>query len=207
MPDYSNGKIYKVTSSKVDLPYIGSTTQSLSSRLSGHRRDYQQCNSGNVQYHSTSSFEIVQHDDAIITLLEEWPCNDREELLMKEREWFDKIPNLNKNRPFVSAEEYKEIFRLDAKKHYHNNKEKELKNRAEYAKNNIAKITQRISKKYNCDCGSRYTHGNRSVHLKTQGHKSYLRKIEIEQLIGMHNGMQTRLTIMRKQFKELPEHL
>jgi hypothetical protein len=34
MPDYSNGKIYKLVSDKTDMIYIGSTTVKLNERLS-----------------------------------------------------------------------------------------------------------------------------------------------------------------------------
>lgn len=37
MPDYSKGKIYKIWSPSTGLTYIGSTIQTLSNRLSGHR--------------------------------------------------------------------------------------------------------------------------------------------------------------------------
>jgi hypothetical protein len=33
MPDYSNGKIYKLVSDKTDMIYIGSTVRSLKERL------------------------------------------------------------------------------------------------------------------------------------------------------------------------------
>ena len=41
MPDYQQGKIYKIVCNTTGLLYIGSTTQKfLSSRLSGHMRNY-----------------------------------------------------------------------------------------------------------------------------------------------------------------------
>ena len=38
MPDYSNGKIYKIYNTITDDIYIGATTQLLSERLREHRR-------------------------------------------------------------------------------------------------------------------------------------------------------------------------
>ena len=40
MEDYSLGKIYKITSNHCELPYIGSTTDTLEYRLDSHRRRY-----------------------------------------------------------------------------------------------------------------------------------------------------------------------
>jgi predicted GIY-YIG superfamily endonuclease len=40
MPDYSNGKIYKLVSDKTAMIYIGSTTQDLNERLSGHKNEF-----------------------------------------------------------------------------------------------------------------------------------------------------------------------
>ena len=39
MPNYQNGKIYKLVNDLDDQIYIGSTTQSLAVRKGGHKRD------------------------------------------------------------------------------------------------------------------------------------------------------------------------
>ena len=40
MPDYNNGKIYKIYNTITDDIYIGATTQLLCERMRGHRRAY-----------------------------------------------------------------------------------------------------------------------------------------------------------------------
>jgi len=40
MPDYQKGKIYKIVCNETGLVYIGSTTQALSQRLQGHKKNY-----------------------------------------------------------------------------------------------------------------------------------------------------------------------
>lgn len=40
-----------------------------------------------------TSFELIKYDDAKIILLENYPCNNKEELLSKEQDWIDKIQN------------------------------------------------------------------------------------------------------------------
>ena len=40
MPDYEYGKIYEIVSPSTGLRYVGSTVQTLSLRMAGHRRGY-----------------------------------------------------------------------------------------------------------------------------------------------------------------------
>ena len=56
MPDYSKGKIYLVRSYKTDEVYVGSTTQTLSRRMSRHRSVYKTFTNGS-SVKSTTSFK------------------------------------------------------------------------------------------------------------------------------------------------------
>ena len=68
---YNSSKIYKICSNLTDNIYIGSTTQSLSQRLSEHVR---RCNHYiKIDNNYISSFEIIKLGDYYITLIEE--CN------------------------------------------------------------------------------------------------------------------------------------
>ena len=83
MPDYQEGKIYKITSEQ--LPgkcYIGSTAQTLKNRLYGHRGDYKRYLKG-TRPNMTSSI-IICYSDAKITLLEDFPCESKKELEKRE---------------------------------------------------------------------------------------------------------------------------
>ncbi len=46
MPNYQNGKIYKIVSSQTPLVYIGCTVQKLSTRFSMHKCDYRKYTNG-----------------------------------------------------------------------------------------------------------------------------------------------------------------
>lgn len=72
--NYKNGKIYAIRSYQTEEIYIGSTTQTLTKRLSSHKRNI--CNSK----------LILQYPDAYIELIENFPCNSKEELNRKEGE-------------------------------------------------------------------------------------------------------------------------
>jgi len=81
MPNYQNGKIYKIESPQTDQIYIGSTTQKLCDRMTNHRSDFK-CRKGNC-----TSFKILEYGDAKIYLIELFPCNSKEELEAREGYW------------------------------------------------------------------------------------------------------------------------
>lgn len=104
MPDYSKGKIYKIVvdTQKEYKPYVGSTIQTLSNRMSEHRSGYK------YKKNICSSFDLFERfgvDKCKIFLIEEYPCNTYEQLLSRERYWFDNIECCNKIRPFITKEE------------------------------------------------------------------------------------------------------
>ena len=94
MNKYQNGKIYKITSKQTDDVYIGSTIQDLHERFSRHKLQ----NKG-------SSVKLFKYDDAIIELIELYPCKTRHELLWRERYYYDTINCVNSNHPITSKEE------------------------------------------------------------------------------------------------------
>jgi hypothetical protein len=117
MPDYTNGKIYKLISpSHPELIYYGSTTKKyLSSRLAGHRCDYK--NNINI-----TSKEIMQYDDVIIVLVETFSCNNKNELLKKEYEYILNNPCINKAKGLNPKEYYqanKERIKVRSLKYYY----------------------------------------------------------------------------------------
>ena len=83
MPNYQNGKIYKIESLIGNCVYYGSTVQQyLSKRLSGHKKD--------IKYgKGVSSYKVLQYDDAKIYLVELYPCNSKDELHKREG-WYIK---------------------------------------------------------------------------------------------------------------------
>lgn len=82
MPNYQNGKIYVIRSPHTDKICIGSTTQSLSQRLTKHKSDFKRHAMGQDCFRT--SFHIFQAGDAYIELLENFPCNSVEELCARE---------------------------------------------------------------------------------------------------------------------------
>lgn len=98
MPNYSNGKIYAIRSHQTDKVYVGSTTQALSVRFGGHKR----------QSHYYTSTEILQHPDAYIELIENFPCENKDQLCKREGEIIRSMECVNKQIPTRTIEEYRE---------------------------------------------------------------------------------------------------
>ena len=142
MPDYSQGKIYKLVSSQTDKMYIGSTTKSLKERFSEHKSSYQRYNNNECnQYYS--SFKLLKYDDCKIELLENYNCDSKEELLFRERYYIENTENsINENSPIKLDEEHIQ----DKKLYYLYNKEDLLNKRKVYYNLNKNIIQENIKK-------------------------------------------------------------
>jgi hypothetical protein len=97
MPDYSKGKIYKITSAQTDKVYIGSTTTKLIKRFSQHKNILSKC----------SSKELFQYDDTKIELIEDFPCNSGRQLTEREIYHINNTANcINKVVSLAPCNEY-----------------------------------------------------------------------------------------------------
>ena len=173
MPNYQNGQIYKIISNHLpDTCYIGSTTQSLAMRMTGHRRDYKKHLTGALKHMITSS-KICCYPDAKIYLIEDYPCNNKKELerregeIMKEYMKNDDLEDVV-NRVIVgrTKREYY-VDNKEKKKQYHiDNKEKRNERSKQYYIDNREKLKQKIT----CECGCLVTKVNISTHRKTKKH-------------------------------------
>ena len=163
MNKYQNGKIYKLTCDNSPLIYYGSTCQKyLSSRLAGHK------NSLNTE-RPCSSKQLFELGNVSIHLVEEYPCNSKMELELRERIYiefmfknFDYKIICNLHYPRRSKSE-------SSKEWYKQNKEKQK----EYRENNEALKLYR-KQTINCECGGQYVITNKQRHLKTKKHLAYV---------------------------------
>jgi hypothetical protein len=127
-----------------------------------------------------------------IELIENYSCDNENELKERERYWIDSIECINKNIPTRSHNEYIKIYNTQNKdrikkrdkKYYENNKEKLLKQGRirwnNWRKNNKDKIQQknlRYSKlKYKCECGIEITRKGLARHLRSKKHNNLINK-------------------------------
>jgi hypothetical protein len=87
MPNYRNSKPYTIRSvSRPDLIYVGSTTRRLSERFGEHKKSSNTC----------SSKQIIDIGDAYIELIENFPCDNKEQLLRREGELIRSMNCVNK---------------------------------------------------------------------------------------------------------------
>lgn len=123
MPDYSKGKIYIIRCTDSDDVYIGSTIQSLSKRMTGHRVGYK------LRPHKCTSSILIGRGTAYIELVEDFPCENVEQLRKREGEVIRSRDCVNRCVAGRSKSEYREENRdtiLKEKRVYHQaNKEKE----------------------------------------------------------------------------------
>jgi len=227
--DYNNGKIYTIRSYQTDDIYIGSTTQTLTKRLSTHKSNFKRWKNGKHSY--TSSYELIKYGDAYIELLELCPCSNKMELCRREgqlqremdcvnkgiagrtpkeyrddnkekikeynkeyveankekiKEYYKEYVEANKEKIKERQKEYVEANKEKIKEYYKEyveaNKEKINEYYKEYNKEyravNKNKINEQKNKKYDCECGGKYTHQVKSRHLKTKKHQAYILNVE-----------------------------
>ena len=83
-----NGKIYRLTCNVTGMTYIGSTASPLPVRLQQHSFRQEQFTKYEIGNYC-GSFKIIEGSDYKIELIEEYPCNSKTELRMRERYWYD----------------------------------------------------------------------------------------------------------------------
>lgn len=147
--DYSKGKIYKLVNNVDDKIYVGSTTNPLYARLCTHKNDSKKYPNRKVYYHIN---EIGGWNNISIILIEEYPCENREQLNLREKYWFESLkPDLNFQVPARTQTEYREDNKNKIKdngKNYRNkNKSKIEETKKKYYDNNLLSI-QDYKKKY-----------------------------------------------------------
>ena len=206
MPNYQNGKIYKIISpSNPDaLPYFGATTMLLCKRMGDHRNKNNKC----------KSKSLMECGDAIIVLVENYPCNSKEELSRKEAEYIVNNDCCNKIVPLRTKKEWlidnydrciekrrewyrdnhdrciekrrdydeknREYIQERTKQYAEKNKEDIKKRQDEYRQINKETIKEHYSKQYSCICGGQYTHAHKKRHERNEIHQKYLQTISTE---------------------------
>jgi len=190
MVNYQNSKIYRVVCSETNNIYIGSTTRPLSQRLGKHKNNFNTC--------MTKNFINPK-----IFLIENCPCNSKEELHSIERKYIENIECVNKIIPGRTPKEWrkenKEYYKDYFKDYYLNNKEKFNEKSKEYRQKNKEHIKEwrqnnkesialknkeykekrkeKLDEKFECECGGKFSYQNKSIHLKSKKHIKYINSI------------------------------
>jgi hypothetical protein len=103
MPNYANSKIYKLVSFNLpELPYYGSTTIGLSKRKGKHVSDYK----ANGLKASCTSRIVIDAGDYEIIWVEDFPCDNIDQLKARERYYIENRVCVNKNVPGRTDKEW-----------------------------------------------------------------------------------------------------
>lgn len=193
MVNYANGKIYKIMGG--DLIYIGSTTQALSKRFREHKNMKNLFDKGNKSK-SCSSREVLIYDDCCIILIENFPCENKEQLFARERYYYDNTICVNKQRPMTTLEEkhndaikYQQNLSIEQRTNhnniskiaYHANIERERQRNREkyyntiettkaYLEKNKDMLKEKRNERVVCFCGIETSRVNMNRHKKSKKH-------------------------------------
>jgi hypothetical protein len=167
MPDYQNGRIYKIIDLDTNECYIGSTVLALSQRLAQHVVSYKRYLKG--KGNKITSFKIIANGDYDIVLNELFPCNSKEELHARESHYCQSIQCVNKNKNQGL------IYALGGQKEYYkqymkDNKEQLTEQNKQYREANKEHINTVLI----CQCGHSYTRSNKLRHERSNKHKEYV---------------------------------
>ena len=102
-------------------------------RLSKHKSNFNDFLKGNYSY--VTSFEILKNNNYEIILVENYPCNSKDELHSKERFYIESNECVNKVIPTRTSKEWQ-------KKNYQENKEKYAETMKQYREQNKEKLQE-----------------------------------------------------------------
>ena len=200
MPNYQCGKIYKIEAQNEDEGdiYIGSTTKNtLAERMTRHRSSYKRWKNGETNY--VTSFKLFDKygiENCKIYLIENFPCNTKDELKSREGHFIKSMTCVNRciagqtqkeyrekyNAKFMpiilqkQREAYDDVAKAKKKAYVEAHKEEISQKQKEFVQKNYDKIYE----KHICECGGSYSINSRSKHFKTGLHKKYIEQKENE---------------------------
>tara|TARA_S200002703_G_scaffold148575_2_gene145419 strand:- start:3208 stop:3798 length:591 start_codon:yes stop_codon:yes gene_type:complete len=188
-PDYKKSQIYKLVNDELGLTYYGSTIQPLHKRLHGHK----------IKLNCSSKI-LFTEGKCKIYLVEEYPCDNKHQLLQQERYYIENNDCINKRIPCRTKEDlnkyykkyrkenkdiikqYREDNKEKYKKYQEENKDKYKQYQQEdkykeyqkqYKKDNKEAIKKQQAEKLTCECGSIVSRHHISTHKKTKKHINY----------------------------------
>ena len=180
MPDYSKGKIYKITNDFNNEIYIGSTCDTLVKRYSKHKSDSKNEDRSNIILYKL--INEIGFDRFRIELICDYPCDDKYQLLQKESEYIRELGTLNMVIPNRTVQEHskdyyiknKTILNAKHQEYYEQHSEYIKEHKKEY-RNNMSeeqkkKTHERKREKITCECGCITARSDIAKHMKTPKH-------------------------------------
>lgn len=171
--------VYKLSCKNPEISdcYVGSTNN-FGIRRSQHKNAAEV----NAKRKKSILYDFIRQNGGwanwCMTVLEYVPCNSSSELVMRERNWFEKLnPSLNVNTPYktpqnVPKEEY-------ARTYYEINRDERREHNRVWYEN---KPKERVK----CECGMEVRCSRLPVHLETPLHKKNLQRLHIKNAIEFY---------------------
>ena len=173
----NTGFIYKLVSKDIEVKecYVGSTGNTRM-RKCKHKHD---SNNVNRKQYNFRVYQYIRENGGFgnwdMIVLETVEYNEKYELKARERHHMEtlgatlnsRVPNRNMAEWYVDNPDYKKLYRENNVEH--------IKQYYEvYYKNNKEAIKEHKKQKHDCECGGKYTHQNKSMHMKTIKHQKHL---------------------------------
>ena len=152
------GRVYSIRShTRPELVYYGSTKETLSRRMAGHRHNYKRFLAGTYEF--ITSFRLLELGDAKIELVELVEYTEKSQLIAVESRWIREHECVNKVQPARTQAQY----RVD-------NRGAILAWHAAYN----ATHAEHRNAKFDCPCGGKHTTRNKPQHARTARHQTWL---------------------------------
>ena len=165
---YQNGKIYTIRSHNFDKYYIGSTCIRLSQRLYAHEKARKDFLRTENKRHLTSCNAVLENENFYIELLENFPCNSKEELHQREGELI-RLHKKDLVNVVIAGRKMKDWY-------IENREEQIVKKREKWHSGTGAKSNQqRRNSKVLCElCNKEIRKDSMPDHIKTKKHLNNL---------------------------------
>ena len=144
MTNYKNGRIYKILNTIDDNVYVGSTTEAFCKIMWKHKWDFK--NNRFITRPLYVKAKEYGFENFYIELIENHPCECKEELVAREGYWIRQIGTLNAIVAGRTTKQYyddnKQQIQTTRNEYYYANREEELRKGKEWRDSNKDKKRQ-----------------------------------------------------------------
>ena len=191
MPDYKNAKIYRLVCNVTGKQYIGSTTQTLAQRLTQHVSKTTHNRKNNCM-----SREIIANGNYTIVLIQEFPCENKNQLHARERHYIETMECINRYIPTRTLaewwQEHRDELLEQQKQYYQEHRDERLEYRKQRYNEHRDEILER-NKQY------RQEHRDEIAEHKKQYHQDH-RDERLEYSKQYYQDNRDKLAEQQKQY-------
>ena len=169
---------YKIVcDDKPDYSYVGST-RAFDNRKYTHKSN---CNNENSKMYNLKLYQIIRENDGWdnwrMVCIHQGEYPDKRSAEIKEEQLRVELnANMNSQKCYTTEEQKKEQKKECDKEYYEQNKDQIKEQKKEYYSENKDQINERQNKKFDCECGGKYTYASKARHLKSKIHEKYLKE-------------------------------